>query len=33
MIDAMEDQGIVGPSQATSQTRAVLDMGGEEKEE
>ena len=27
LIDSMEDKGIVGPAQVTSQVRAVLDMG------
>jgi S-DNA-T family DNA segregation ATPase FtsK/SpoIIIE len=30
LIDSLEDQGIVGPAQPTSQVRAVLDMGDEE---
>ncbi len=29
LIDAMEEKGIVGPAQATSQVRPVLDMGDE----
>lgn len=30
LIDALEEKGIIGPSQPTSQVRAVLDMGDEE---
>jgi S-DNA-T family DNA segregation ATPase FtsK/SpoIIIE len=30
LIDTMEEKGIVGPAQTTSQVRAVLDMGDEE---
>lgn len=29
LIDALEEQGIIGPAQATSQVREVLDMGNE----
>ena len=33
LIDSMEDKGVVGPSQATSQVRPVLDMGNESSEQ
>ena len=33
LIDLMEDKGIVGPAQTTSQVRAVLDMGDQDRGE
>ncbi len=32
LIDSLEDKGIVGPAQTTSQVRAVLDMGDQDED-